>query len=135
MDIVKCLLIGALSGVIAALCGVGGGIILVPAFVILLGLPQKTAVATSLTAIILTALAATLRNSGNNLVDFRVAIPTAIGGATMAWFAADFLKQLSNATLTRMFAVLLIVVGVQMLFQKQPAPPANAAPSATENTR
>src|ERR1051325_4080900 len=122
MDIVKCLLIGGLSGVIEALCGGGGGVILVPAFVMLLGLPQKTAVATSLTAIILTSLAATVRNSGNNLVDFKVAIPTSIASATLAWFAADYLKQISNAMLTRIFAVLLIVVGIQMLLKKEPTP-------------
>jgi len=140
MDIVKCLLIGGLSGVIAALCGVGGGVILVPAFVMFLGLEQKTAVATSLTAIILTSLAATIRNSGNNLVDFKVAIPTAIGSAALAWFAADYLKQLSNATLSRIFAVLLIVVGIHMLLKKEPTPAPSASaspssPSSTENTR
>jgi uncharacterized membrane protein YfcA len=50
--IFTCLAIGIVSGVIAALCGVGGGVVMVPAFVFFLKLPQKTAVATSLAIII-----------------------------------------------------------------------------------
>ena len=117
-SVVIALLIGMVSGVVAALCGVGGGIIMVPFFVLLLGMPQKTAVATSLAAIVLTALFASARNHLNQLIDWRIAITSGVAGAVVAWFAADLLKHLSNATLTRIFAVLLIVIGVRMLFQK-----------------
>lgn len=103
---------------IAALMGVGGGIVMVPAFALVLGMSQKHAVATSLAAMILTAAVATLRNQTNHFVDWRVAIPTGIAAAAVAWFAADWLRQLSNLTLTRLFAVVLIVVGVRMLLQK-----------------
>ena len=112
------LLIGALSGVVAALFGVGGGIVMVPLFVLALGMPQKTAVATSLAAIVLTALLASLKNHSNHLIDWRVAIPAGLAGAGVAWFAADALKHLSNQTLTRIFAGVLILVGVRMLFSK-----------------
>ena len=112
------ILIGAVSGVIAALCGVGGGIIMVPAFVMLMKLDQKTATATSLAAMILTASAASLKNQSNGFIDWKIAVPCALAGATVAWFAADLLKALSNETLTRGFAVLLIVAGVRMLWQK-----------------
>jgi uncharacterized protein len=133
-DLLYCLLIGAVSGVVAALCGVGGGIIMVPAFVLLLGLNQKTAVATSLAAIILTSVAASVRNSSNNFVDWRVAVPTGIAAATVAWFASDLLKQLSSVTLTRLFAVVVIVIGFGMLygsFQPAKAPIKTAAESSS----
>ena len=116
MSIVVCILIGLVTGAVAGLCGVGGGIIMVPAFAAFMKMEQRFAVATSLAAVILTALAASLRNVSNGLVEWKVAIPTGIAGATVAWFAADWLKQLSNVTLTRTFAVLLIIVGVHMLF-------------------
>jgi uncharacterized membrane protein YfcA len=116
--VVIAVLIGLVSGVVAALCGVGGGIIMVPFFVLLLGMPHKTAVATSLAAIVLTALLASVRNHTNHFIDWRIAIAAGVAGALVAWFAADALKHLSNATLTRIFAVLLIGVGVRMLFQK-----------------
>jgi uncharacterized membrane protein YfcA len=112
------LLIGLVSGAVAALCGVGGGIIMVPFFVLLLGMSQKTAVATSLAAIVLTALFASARNHLNQFIDWRIAIPAGLAGAVVAWFTADALKHLTNTTLTRIFAVLLISVGVHMLLKK-----------------
>jgi uncharacterized membrane protein YfcA len=114
-QIVICALIGALSGATSALFGVGGGIILVPAFAGLLHLEQKQAVATSLAVIVLTAVAATFKNQGNHLVSWKVAIPTALAGAAMAWFAAGWLKGLSNELLARLFGVLLVVVGIKMV--------------------
>ncbi len=116
--VVIALLIGVVSGVVAALCGVGGGIVMVPFFVLLLGMPQKTAVGTSLAAIVLTALFASARNHANHFIDWRIAIASGVAGAVVAWFAADALRYLSNQTLTRIFAVLLIAVGIRMLFQK-----------------
>ena len=118
MNILIGLVIGAVSGVVAALCGVGGGIIMVPAFVAAFDMEQKKTAATSLGAIILMALVATVKNQSNGLVEWKIAMPTALAGAVVAWFAADWLKTLSNQNLTRIFAVLLIVVGVSMLFKK-----------------
>jgi uncharacterized membrane protein YfcA len=114
--ILFCVLSGIVSGAVAALCGVGGGIILVPVFVALFKMPQKNAVATSLAAIILTSLAASIRNTGNQLVDWKIAVPVALSAAVVAWFAADWLRQLSNVVLTRIFAVIMITVGARMLW-------------------
>ena len=117
-DVMTCVLIGTVSGVVAALCGVGGGIILVPAFVYFLGMTQKNAVATSLAAIILTAVAASFKNSGNSLVNWKIAVVTGLSGAMLAWFTAGYLKQFSNLMLTRIFAGVLIAVGIKMLFTR-----------------
>lgn len=102
----------------AALCGVGGGIIMVPALVFFLGLGQREAVATSLGAIVLIAVFGTWKNHSNQLVNWPVAIACAIAGAVVAWFAADLLKHLSNEVLTRVFAILMLLVGARMLFWK-----------------
>lgn len=112
------ILIGALSGVVAALCGVGGGIVMVPLFTMFLGLSQKQAVATSLAAIVLTALFASLKNSANHFVDWKIAGVAGVAGAIVAWFAADALKHLSNRTLTVIFASVMITMGVRMLFAR-----------------
>lgn len=114
--ILKCLGIGVLSGIIAALCGVGGGVVMVPAFVLMLELPQKTAVATSLAIIIPTALMATTQNARAGLVNWQVALITAVASSIFAYFGAGWLKKLSNETLTQIFGVLLIVFGVRMLW-------------------
>lgn len=110
------LLIGAVSGVVAALCGVGGGVVMVPAFVMLMALPQKQAVATSLLVIIPTAIFASLKNQQNGLGDWKIALVTALGASLTAWYAADWLKALQTETLTRVFGVIMLLMGIRMLF-------------------
>jgi uncharacterized protein len=114
MKLFIALLIGGISGVVAALCGVGGGVVMVPAFVYFLKMGQKAAVATSLAAIVLTAIATTVKNQSNGLILWEVAVPAGIMGALVGWRAADWLKTLSDVQLTRIFATLIIVVGAQM---------------------
>lgn len=111
------LLIGAVGGVMAALCGVGGGVVMVPAFVMILKMGQKTAVATSMAAIVFTAIFTTAKNQVNGLVDWRTALIAGAAGALVGWFAADLLKTLSDTTLKRFFATAIIVFGVQMWIQ------------------
>lgn len=118
MSIFYAILVGACSGLLGALCGVGGGIVMVPAFVYLLQLDQKTAVATSLAVIVSIALVATFKNAQSQLVDWRVFAATASGAMVAAYFGSDLMKHLSNAQLTRIFGTVLIVFGVQMLLRK-----------------
>jgi uncharacterized membrane protein YfcA len=117
--IITALGIGLLAGIIAALCGVGGGVVMVPAFVLLLGLGQKTAVATSLAVIIPTALIATVQNSKNGLLtgQWKIIAVTAIASTLMAWYGAGLLTTLRNETLTRIFGLVLVIFGTRMLWQ------------------
>lgn len=125
------LAIGVVSGVLAALCGVGGGVIMVPAFGMLLGLDQKHALATSMAVIVPTAIAATSQHVKNNLVDWRIAIITAIAATLTSYFVADTVKQFRNETLTRLFGGVIVVFGLMMLLT--PAKP-GAAPKPAEPT-
>ena len=118
----KVILIAAVTGIAAgllgALCGVGGGIVMVPAFVGLLGLDHKRAVATSMAVIIVTALAATANNArANQLIDWKVVASVGAASAVAAWFGADLMRSLSNQTLTRIFGLLLVVFGARMLWK------------------
>ena len=117
--IITALGIGVLAGIIAALCGVGGGVVMVPAFVLLLGIAQKNAVATSLAVIIPTALIATIQNSRNGLLtgQWKIIAFTALASTIMAWFGAGLLTSMRNETLTRIFGFVLLVFGARMLFQ------------------
>jgi uncharacterized membrane protein YfcA len=110
--------IGALTGVLAALCGVGGGLIMVPAFVFLMALDQKSAVATSLAVIIAVSMVATAKYSAASLVKWQVVLPVMLGAVVTTWLATDWLKHLSNDWLSRIFAILMIVVGIRMLLVK-----------------
>ena len=110
--------IGALTGVLAALCGVGGGLIMVPAFVFLMALDQKSAVATSLAVIISVSLVATYKYQSASLIKWQIVWPVMFGAVVTTWLATDWLKHLSNDFLTRIFAILMIVVGIRMLLVK-----------------
>ena len=112
------ILTGLAAGLLGALCGVGGGIVMVPAFVGLLGLEHKQAVATSMAVIIVTAITATLNNSrANNLIDWKIVAAVGLASAVAAWFGSDLMRSLSNHTLTRIFGVLLVGFGLRMLWK------------------
>ena len=112
------ILTGLAAGLLGALCGVGGGIVMVPAFVGLLGLEHKQAVATSMAVIIVTALAATLNNArANNFIDWKVVAIVGLASAIAAWFGSDLMHRLGNQTLTRIFGCLLVVFGARMLWK------------------
>tara|TARA_B100000900_G_scaffold405645_1_gene415539 strand:- start:1338 stop:1709 length:372 start_codon:yes stop_codon:yes gene_type:complete len=114
------LIVGLAAGLAGALCGVGGGILMVPAFVLALGMGQKHAVATSLAVVVVTALAGTanhvLRKS--DLIDWRLVAFTAVGAAVAAWYGTELMRNMSNQQLTRIFGILLILVGARMLMLK-----------------
>jgi len=112
---------GIAAGLLGALCGVGGGIVMVPVFVTALGFEQKKAVATSLAAIIIVSVVATLNSSlrkEESLIDWRVVAFTAVAAALAAWFGTDLMYKLSNQHLTRLFGVILLVFGAKMLLGK-----------------
>ncbi len=114
-------LIGIAAGLLGALCGVGGGIVMVPALVTALGFEQKKAVATSLAVIVIVALVATLNNTlrkGESLIDWRIVALTAVAAALAAWFGTDLMHRLSNQHLTRLFGLVLLVFGAKMLLWK-----------------
>jgi len=112
---------GVIAGLLGALCGVGGGIVMVPAFVTVLGFEQKKAVATSLAVIVIIALVATLNTSLRKepgLIDWRVVALAAVAAALAAWFGTDLMHKLSNQYLSRIFGVVLLVFGIKMLLSK-----------------
>lgn len=112
------LAIGLFAGVMAGLCGVGGGIVMVPAFAYLLGMEQKAAIATSMAVIVPTSLMAIARFQQAGLVQWNIFWPTALGAILAAWLATGWVKKLGNDQLTKVFAVLMILVGISMLFKK-----------------
>ena len=112
--------VGLAAGLVGALCGVGGGILMVPAFALALQMPQQKAVATSLAIVVVTALAGTANHTikESGLIDWKLVACTALGAGLAAWFGTDLMRRLSNQHLTWIFGALLILVGIRMLFVK-----------------
>ena len=115
------LTVGAAAGLLGALCGVGGGIVMVPAFTAALGMEHKNAIATSLAVIVITALVATINNARPQTIaqiDWRIVAIAAAGAAIASWWGTDLMHQLRTPILTKIFAITLIVFGVKMLITK-----------------
>jgi uncharacterized protein len=120
MDITTMLiiiLVGVAAGMLGGLVGVGGGIIIVPALVYLLGMSQKTAQGTSLGLIMLpVGILGVLQYYKQGHVDFKVVGLLAIGFLLGSYFGSKVALQLPQATVKKIFAVLMILIAVKMLF-------------------
>lgn len=127
---VTALAVGLFAGVLSALLGVGGGLVMVPAMALLLGIRQQRAVATSLAVIIPTALAAAFRyNQGAEPLDLRVVAWLAAGGVVGGVIGALIANAIGARHLRRIFGGFVILVGILMLTRlaDQPHPGARAA--------
>lgn len=112
------LITGILAGLLGSLCGVGGGIVMVPAFTHFLNLSQKEAVATSLAVIVLISLASTINShSTSNLIQWKIVACVGISAILASWIGTDLMRALSNQSLTRIFACVLIGFGIHMLLK------------------
>ncbi|MEY2967874.1 MAG: hypothetical protein RIQ64_501 [Actinomycetota bacterium] len=111
--------IGVATGTLAGLLGVGGGVIMIPAMVLLLGEMNVMAKGTSLAVIIPTSITGTIRNRKTANVDVKAAVVVGLSGVVSAVvggsIAADMSESLSNA----LFATLLLVVAAQMIYRER----------------
>ncbi len=111
------LLLGVLIGIVSGLVGIGGGALLVPVLVLFYGMTQHKAQGTSLGALLLPiGVFAFWRYWKDGNVDLRLAILVAIGFAVGGWIGGGWAQHLSDLTLRRSFAALLIVIAIKMLW-------------------
>ena len=114
------ILLGLGAGVLAGMFGVGGGILFVPTLVAL-GLNHHDATGTSLLAIIPTVLVGTWRQSRYGNVRWRAAVVIGVTAAVAAQGGVVLAEALSDATLRRLFAGLLVLVAAQIAWRARRA--------------
>jgi hypothetical protein len=112
-------LVGLAAGVLAGLFGVGGGILFVPTLTLGLGLTQLHAEATSLLAILPTAVVGTWRNQRYGNVDLRAAVVIGIASILGVEGGVAVAEALPEGVLRRLFGVLLIVTAGQIAWQSR----------------
>lgn len=113
------LLIGLVTGAMAGMLGIGGAIIMIPALVFMLGFSQQTAQGTSLAVMLppIGILAAyNYWKAGH--VDIKVAIILACAFLAGSYFGSKYALIIPQAVLKKIFAGLLILVALRMLFSK-----------------
>ena len=114
--IVAALCLGVGAGLLAGVFGVGGGILFVPTLV-LLGLGQVEAAATSLLAIVPTAAAGVWRQRAYGNLRVRAALVLGIASIAGAEVGVQVATRVDEAHLRRLFGVLLLVVAAQLVVQ------------------
>ena len=121
MTYVVAALLGLAAGVLAGMFGVGGGILFVPTLVAL-GLDHHAATGTSLLAILPTVLVGTWRQARYGNVRWRSAAVIGVAAAAAAQGGVVVAEALSGPTLRRLFALLLVLVAVQIAWRaRRPA--------------
>ncbi|MEL7114661.1 MAG: sulfite exporter TauE/SafE family protein [Pseudomonadota bacterium] len=111
ISVIPPILVGLLVGILAAIMGVGGGFIMVPAMIYLLGMPTKVVVGTSLFQIIFVTAFTTLMHATTNFtVDMMLAVLLLIGGVIGAQIGTRIGVRLKAEQLRILLALIVLAV-------------------------
>jgi uncharacterized membrane protein YfcA len=120
MTIALVIAIGLLGGVLAGLFGVGGGIVFVPTLALGLGLTQLHAEATSLLAILPTAVVGSWRQRRYGNVDLRAAAFVGIASIAGVQVGVLIAESLPESALRRLFGALLLFTAAHVVWRTRP---------------
>ena len=109
--------IGLLGGFLSGTFGIGGGILMVPLFVLILGIDQRHASALSLTAVLPAAIVGSITYGVQGDVDVVAAALIAVGGIGGALIGTRLLRAVPLGWLRWGFVVLLLLVAVRMVIE------------------
>jgi len=116
LEIVKLLLLGITAGILSGMFGIGGGLVIVPALVVVFGFPVKTAVGTSLFIILLpTGLLGVWEYWRIGEMKMAAGLWVALGVFCGAYCGAMMAGMISQTTMKRCYAVFLLVIAFYFL--------------------
>ena len=127
--IIALIILGIFTGMLSGIVGVGGGIILVPALMYIFNISQFQAQGTSLALLMFpVGILAVMQYYKQGHVDFKLVSIIAVGFVIGSYFGSKFALSLPKETIKKIFAILLLIVAIKMLFFD------NAKNAAKENT-
>ncbi|BAF60442.1 predicted permease [Pelotomaculum thermopropionicum SI] len=116
-SVIGLFLLGFLIGILAALMGVGGGFIMLPVMIYLIGIPTIKAVGTSIFTVVFTSINVTIAQSVlNGTVDLVLAILLLIGSSIGAQLGVRLGRMLRGEQLRVIFSVIVLAVAVKILY-------------------
>lgn len=110
--------IGLFAGFMGGFVGVGGGFVMVPLFISLLGVPARLASGTSLTAVCILAVPGVIEQAVLGNIDFAIGIAMAVGSVPGAVVGANLVKCIPERVLRIFFACFLAVVAVVLVLNE-----------------
>jgi uncharacterized membrane protein YfcA len=111
------LIVGLVAGMLSGLIGIGGGIIIVPALIYLLGFSQHEAQGTSLGLLLPpVGILAVMNYYKKGYIDIKVVVILAVAFIIGGWLGSKLSLQISEQVLKKIFAIIIISIAVKMLF-------------------
>ena len=112
-------LIGTAAGFASGLLGIGGAVIMIPGMIYLLGMSQQSAQGTSLAVMLLpVGIFATIHYYKNGMVNLKFTAVLIIAFIISSYFGSMLAVNVQGRLLHKIFAILLLVVGLKMFFGK-----------------
>jgi uncharacterized membrane protein YfcA len=109
------LVIGLVAGVLSGLFGIGGGILIIPALIFLVGFHAKLAIGTSLGAMLLpVGILGAYAYYQRGHVDIKASLLLGVGLFLGAYVGAKIAHTLSGATLQRLFAIFIVLMAIRL---------------------
>lgn len=129
LTIIILILIGIAAGTLGGLVGLGGGIVIVPALIYFLGFNQFQAQGTSLAMIMLpVGFLGVIQYYKQGYVDFSLVVWLAMGFVLGSFLGSKITLALPQETVKKIFAVLLIILALKMLFWDKTSKQGNTEP-------
>lgn len=117
--IASLIIIGLLAGILSGLVGVGGGIIMVPLLVLLVGFEQHQAQGTSLAVLLAPVTAIAVFNYyKEGYINWKFAIIIAVFFVVGSYFGSKLAVNLDQKMLKKIFSIVLIIMAGKMLLEK-----------------
>lgn len=111
------LVIGLIAGLFSGMIGIGGGIVIVPALVYFLGMNQHAAQGTSLAMMLLpVGILGVMNYYKEGAIDIKYGLILALPFVVGAYFSSKFILNIDAPTVKKIFAGVMMVVAVKMMF-------------------
>ena len=111
------IIVGFLMGLLAAFMGVGGGFIMIPVMIYLIGMPTSVVVGTSLFGIVVVSTVSSFAHAvQNHNVDIILALLLAVGAVIGAQYGSRFGQRIKGEYLRGLLAVMVLAVGGRLLY-------------------
>ncbi len=112
----KVYILGILTGLVNGLFGSGGGTLLVPGMIFLLGVEEHKAHATTISIILPLAIVSTYIYYSSGVMSLNVTLKVAVGGVLGGYIGAKLLNRIPSNILRKVFAVFMMIAAFRMVF-------------------
>ncbi|HAN18537.1 MAG TPA: permease [Bacteroidales bacterium] len=118
-ELVLLIIIGLFAGFVGGALGLGGGIIIVPALVFIMGFTQHQAQGTSLAALLLpVGIFAVIHYAKHNYIDYKFAAILIVASILGSYLGSLVSTYLPEKTLKTIFGIFMLLISLKMIFNK-----------------